>query len=220
MRKVKSHTLGRILAVSPQGKRMYAIARDVGETALDSELELVQMNTGIIGNIYNLQESELTLAEILIPLNLDTDIQNIVPDNLIGKTIYVELDSGGVPIVAHIINPEDTPRTISPRAVQEARFVSKSLRLQATESIEFLKGLGFTEEEIKSTAAELFTMRSFEGKVIKYGDAATAYKVAKSEGSSEVNLISSLRKNIVTGVPTEQLKNKSCHIQIKAFSAK
>ena len=220
MRKAKEYDLGRVVSVSPQGSRLFVVARSIGESVLDIEMNLVQINTGIIGNVYNMPESELRYAEILIPLSIDTEVQSMNPEKLIDKIVRVELDSSGSPIIAHLMDTSDSARIISAQAIKEARFVSKSLKLSSQDSVNFLKNIGFTEKEIKDIDSEAVAFSTIQGKVIKYGDAATSYKVSKYEGAREVDLISSLRSNIVTGVSSEQLKNKSCHIQIKAFSAK
>ncbi len=220
MKKPSSYQIGNIVSVSPQGNRMYVILRSIGEKVLDVENNFVNINTYIIGNVYNLPESELKLAEVLILLNVDTDITNIKPSDIIGKAARVEIDDGGMPISASIINTEDIPRSISAKTLKEARFLSKDLKLSSDESIKFLTKIGFSKEEILSIDKESVVMSTIAGRVFKYGDAVTNYKISKSEGSSEVDMVASLNAGIVPGVSRDALKNKSCHLQIKAFSAK
>jgi hypothetical protein len=107
---------------------------------------------------------------------------------------------------------------ISAKDIATARRLSSNISQIDSTGIEYLKQQGYTDGQITSTLSENIGNNKLNGVVIKYGDAAVYDAISKSEVSSRKNMEAS--SSIVTGIPASKLKNKTCHIHIKAFSAK
>lgn len=207
---------GTIESLSPQGEKLYAKIRREGDDAPDIEGNIVKINTYLFGNHFNIPEENLTLAEILIPLDIDLSISKVNVDTLLGKKVTVFVEDGN-PIYARLTE-ESPSRIIDPKDIRQARQLSADPLSIDKNGIDFLQKSGYGITQIESVLAESLAGNNIDGKTIKYGDQSTYDAISKSEQSLRYDMSTSLP--IATNIPASQLKNKTCHLQIKAFSAK
>ena len=77
IRQEESFEPGIIESVSPQGDYTFAVVRRKGDEVKDVDLNVVRANTYLFGNKYNLPESQVSLHELLIPLDISGNITAI-----------------------------------------------------------------------------------------------------------------------------------------------
>lgn len=215
-RKRSFSEIGTIESLSPQGEKLYATIRRKGDLAKDIEGNDVRINTYLFGNLYNIPEANLTLSEVLIPIDIDLSIAKTNADSLISRTVTVYMEEG-VPVYAKLLDDKNA-RTISPEDLRKARKFSANPTTIDKNGIDFLQKSGYGISEIEATIAESIGANSIDGKTVKYGDQSTYDAISKSEQALRYDMSASLP--IATNIPASQLKNKTCHLQIKAFSAK
>lgn len=211
--------VGIIESISPQGYGIYAVVRRKGDDVIDMELETVKINTGLFGNIFNLPETLVSLHEILIPLDMSTDISKFNYNVLIGREVKVELINDR-PVMAYIAGTIGHARTIAPLHIIEARMISDTGDVASVEAIEYLKSKGYTNLDIIDLNQSYYEGLGVSGKIISYGDYVTQNKVSVSDGSKEADISKKVSLNSVTNLPEGRLKTKTCHLHIGAFSAK
>ena len=212
--------IGTIETISPQGDNLYAIIRRKGDAVFDTEGSSVYINSHIYTQdmAYTmLPDSTKSLSETLIQLDIGMSIYLAKLEKLIGKEVLVSIEDGFVRY-AEIIDPDKNPRLISAKDIATARRLSSNISQIDSTGIEYLKQQGYTNGQITSTLSENIGNNKLNGVVIKYGDAAVYDAISKSEVSSRKNM--EISSSIATGIPASKLKNKTCHIHIKAFSAK
>lgn len=212
--------VGTIETISPQGDNVYAIIRRRGDAVFDTEGSNVYINSHIYTQdmAYTmLPDSTKSLSETLIQLDIGMSIYLAKLEKLIGKEVLVSIEDGFVRY-AEIIDPDKNPRLISAKDIATARRLSSNISQIDSTGIEYLKQQGYTGGQIASTLSENIGNNKLNGVVIKYGDAAVYDAISKSEVSSRKNM--EISSSIATGIPASKLKNKTCHIHIKAFSAK
>ena len=212
--------IGTIETISPQGDNVYAIIRRRGDAVFDTEGSNVYINSHIYTQdmAYTmLPDSTKSLSETLIQLDIGISIYLAKLEKLIGKEVLVSIEDGFVRY-AEIIDPDKNPRLISAKDIATARRLSSNISQIDSTGIEYLKQQGYTNGQITSTLSENIGNNKLNGVVIKYGDAAVYDAISKSEVSSRKNM--EISSSIATGIPASKLKNKTCHIHIKAFSAK
>ena len=212
--------IGTIESISPQGEIVYAVIRRKGDLANDIEGNIVYINSNIctVDTSYTLIPDEnKNLAETLIPLDIGLSIYIAKLESLIGKEVVIYEEDGAIKY-ASIIELEDTPRIISAKDVAIARKISSNISQIDSSGIKYLKQQGYTANQISSIISETIGNNKLSGRVIKYGDASVYDAVSKSETASRLDMAKSIA--ISNNIPSSQLKNKTCHIHIEAFSAK
>jgi hypothetical protein len=215
---MKTTETGIIESISPQGDMLYATIRRVGDTATDVDNNIVKINTTLFNRHgIDIPENKYVLAEILIPLDVMVEFVNIKYEKLIGKTVLVTLD-GGKALYASVLDTSSEARTIAAEDIMKARKLSRSMTKIDAAGVKFLEKSGYAINEILTVLSEEVAEISIDGKVLRYGDAATHDTVSKSENSSRYDMKQSI--SVATNIPPFSAKNKTCHIHIRPFSAK
>lgn len=212
--------VGIIETISPQGGIVYAVIRRKGDAIPDIEGTIVYANSHIFCINYAhsfIPDANKVLSETLIPLNITQSIGIIKLESLIGKEVLITIENGEIKY-ADTIDTNSYARKIPSKDVAIARGLSSNVSQIDSYGIEYLKLQGYSKNEILLTLSESLGNNKLNGQVIRYGDASVYDAVSKSEVSSRINMESST--SIATNIPATSLKNKTCHIHIKAFSAK
>ena len=158
--------LGRIEALSPQGEKLYAKIRRIGDIAKDMEGNTVRINSYLFGNLDNLPEECLTLAEVLIRIDIDLSISKGNSDSLLNKYVMVLIE-GGVPVRAKLID-EETSRIIDPNDIRQARKLSVDPSKIDLNGMSFLESLGYAWTQIEGIIAESIGNNDIDGKTASY----------------------------------------------------
>lgn len=207
---------GTIETLSPQGRYLYAQIRLDGTDAQDMEGNTKKIRTHLAGNEKMLPEDIITMAETLIFVNVDLSTIGIDISKLIGHTVTVSYDKD-IPLSATLLYPIQ-PRIIPAEEIRQARAMSNNPTKIDSRGKRFLAKLGYPALEVLKVIGEELGILNADGQVIKYGNQDVPDKASKSEVSNRMDLSRSV--DIVTSLPSTELKSKTCHIQIKAFSAK
>lgn len=207
---------GTIETLSPQGRYLYAQIRLDGIDAQDMEGNTKKIRTHLVGNEKMLPEDIITMAETLVFVNVDLSTIGIDISKLIGHTVTV-LYEENIPVNATLLYPIQ-PRVIPAEAIRQARAMSSNPTKIDSKGKRFLARLGYSAIEVAKVIGEELGILNADGQVIKYGNQDVPDKASKSEVSNRMDLSRSV--DIVTSLPSTELKSKTCHIQIKAFSAK
>ena len=199
--------LGIIEKISIQGNDVYAVVRrkkqaEEGNPAL------------LFGNEQRIDESKLTMAEILIPLDIKANDINYDPLKILGEVVTVSTRHGD-PIMASINNKNRKPRTIDRDRIKEIRAMSKDpSNIEITPDIEkYLQQFGYSKEDIELTLKDDLKTVNENAKsgVIRYGD-ESAWDRTSTEDAGKDDWKNNNAVKIVTGLAKSTLKNLSCHI--------
>lgn len=211
---------GIIETISPQGDMVYAIVRRKGREVSDVDTRTVRVGTGLFRNEFNMPEEKLTLAELLIPTDIDPKTTHCDYNKFIGQSVRVRLDGGYPAFVFCYEGTSPDSRSIPGNVLQNIRLRNKDMDLSTPENIKLLKQNGFDSTTINGIINETYQSTKVKGGVISYGDVATYHKTSVREDLSEVDLSNSAKQGIVNGLPLEKLKNRLCHLHPTVLSAK
>ncbi len=211
---------GVIETISPQGDLVYAMVRREGRIAQDVDGQQVRIGMSLFRNEFNIPESNLTLAELLIPTDIDPKSTHCEYKKFTGQRVRVKLESGYPTYVLTAEGADEDSRTISGRLLQTLRMRNPEMNLDTPENIKFLKQNGFDSSTINGIINETYQSTKVKGSVISYGDCATYHKTSVNDDLEEVDLSMSAKKGIVSWLPIEKLKNRLCHQHPTVLSAK
>lgn len=207
--------LGIIEKISIQGNDIYAVVRrkkqaEEGKSAL------------LFGNEQRIEESKLTMAEILIPLDIKANDINYEPLKILGEVVTVTTRHGD-PIMAQLNNKNRKPRTIDRDRIKEIRAMSKDPQhIEITPDIEkYLSQFGYTKEDIDITLKDNLETVNTNAKsgVIRYGDEQSWDRTSTDDAGKDDWKNNSAVK-IVTGLAKSTLKNMSCHIPLSILQGR
>ena len=207
--------LGIIEKISIQGNDIYAVVRrkkqaEEGKSAL------------LFGNEQRIEESKLTMAEILIPLDIKANDINYEPLKILGEVVTVTTRHGH-PIMAQLNNKNRKPRTIDRDRIKEIRAMSKDPQhIEITPDIEkYLSQFGYTKEDIDITLKDNLETVNTNAKsgVIRYGDEQSWDRTSTDDAGKDDWKNNSAVK-IVTGLAKSTLKNMSCHIPLSILQGR
>ena len=121
--------MGIIEKISIQGNDIYAVVRRKKQSE-DGKQAL------LFGNEQRIDELKLTMAEILIPLDIKASDINYDPLKILGEVVTVQTRHGD-PIMASVNNKNRKPRTIDRDRIKEIRAMSKDpSNIEITQDVE------------------------------------------------------------------------------------
>lgn len=211
---------GLIETISPQGDIVYAIVRRKGKEVNDPDARTVRIGTSLCRNEFNMPEGKLTLAELLIPTDIDPKTTHCDYSKFIGQAVRVRLESGYPTFVMCYEGASADSRSIPANLLQNLRLRNKDADLASSENIKLLKQNGFDLGVINGIINETYQSTKVKGSVISYGDVATYHKASVREDLTEVDLSKSAKSGFVNWLPVETLKNRLCHQHPTVLSAK
>ena len=217
---MKTKELGIIESLSPQGERIFAVVRRKGISAMDVDGNSVRMNTGLFRNEHNADEDKLTLAELYIPTDINPRTTFANYNSFVGREVVVELDNGYPTFVFVNEGTTSESRAIPAKIIYDARMTNPDMDLSNKLAVSFLKNNGYDSESINAIINETYGSVGVKNTVVSYGDSAAWHRSSTSESTSETDLSSSVKKNIVMGLPEAKLKSRLSHIHPVVLSAK
>lgn len=207
--------LGIIEKIQVQGNDIYAVVRrkkqaEEGKAAL------------LFGNEQRIDEAKLTMAELLIPLDIKANDINYDPLKILGEVVTVQTRHGD-PIMASINNKNRKPRTIDRDRIKEIRAMSKDPQnIVITPEIErYLQQFGYTKDDIDLTLKDNLQVVNDNAKsgVIRYGD-ESSWDRTSTEDAGKDDWKNSSAVKIVTGLAKSTLKNMQCHIPLSILQGR
>ena len=199
-----TYQTGIVVAISQQGNGVYAVVRKQGRQVFDVDRNKVFVNTGLFGNIYNVPEDELAMAECLLPTNLDATRLIMNYQYLIGAKVKVQVEQDYPRMVYFENNNNYESRVINREDLYRARANNDYLSLKEKEALAFFKAVGADEAIAKLVSEE----KVKEGQIC-YGNSSVPDMVSQEDKASRV--MSIIPPTLVVGLEQTQLKEKSCH---------
>lgn len=207
--------MGVIEKVSIQGNDIYAIIRRTKQAGLEKPALL-------FGNEAQIEEQKLTMAEVLIPLDIKANDIQFDPLKILGESVTVQTRHGD-PIMAQLNNRNRKPRTIDRDRMKEIRAMSKDpSNIEVTPKIEqYLAQFGYTKEDIDLTIKDNVENVNKNAKtgVIRYGD-EEAWDRSSTDDGGKNDWKNTTPVKIVTGLSKHLLKQMSCHVPVQIFQGR
>lgn len=205
-----TYATGIVVAISQQGNAIYAIVRKQGKQVFDVDHNKVFVDTGLFGNIYNVPEDELAMAECLLPTNLDATRLIMNYQYLVGAKVKVQIEQD-YPRMVHFENNNNyQARAVNREDLYRARASGDYLSLKDRDALDFFRAIGIDE-----IVAKMISEEKVKDGQICYGDYAVPDMVSKEDKGSRV--FSIIEPTLVVGLAPTQLKEKSCHRFPKAL---
>lgn len=214
-----SRQAGRIISVTAQGDKVYAIVRQHDKVGRDENGKEVVIKGGIIGNLANLPEDELTLAEVLIDTDIDFSANYSEIDQYIGRDVVVEM-LNGFPYKVITQTLESEARRIPKREIWTARNLSPDRTLTHANAKKYLKNAGYSDKEIESVTGETIKSVNPEGYELTYGDAASWNRAVPPKATTAKDISDKVETKLVSGLPATKLERKRCYRPAKALTAR
>ena len=121
---IKYTDQGKIESVSIQGTQIFVVVRLVGKNLPDMMGNTVSCGRHLVGLPTHAPEHTATMAEVLIPLNMNSSTQVVDPKTLIGSRVQVFFKSSGFPEGCTLLSNPDA-RSVSREELFNLRFESK-----------------------------------------------------------------------------------------------
>lgn len=222
---VKSSTkTGKIEHVSIQGHNYYAVARFDGEDLPDMIGNTVPCNRYLAGVLPWTPEKTVTMAEVLIPLNMSSTTQITDPKLMIGSKCLIHLSEEegmkGYPISITLISTDDS-RSISRKSMWGIRNISKDSVIDDVSRI-YVKENGLVkEEELIAIEGEVYTPDGHKGFIGVYADVQDPFRTSTKDSSDMVDMSSKIDRRFITGIAgTREVRTKECYIPATVFTGR
>lgn len=203
-RGLPTYQTGVVVAISQQGNGVYAIVRKQGRQVFDVDNNKVFVGTGLFGNIYNVPEDELAMAECLLPTNLDATRLIMNYQYLVGAKVKVQVEQD-YPRMVHFENNNNyEARVVNREDLYRARANNDYLSLKQKETFDFFRAIGVDEIIAKKISEE----KVKEGQIC-YGNYAVPDMTSQEDKKDRV--MSIIEPTLVVGLAKTELKEKSCH---------
>jgi hypothetical protein len=199
-----TYETGIVIAISQQGHAIYAIVRKQGRQVFDVDRNLVFVDTGLFGNIYNVPEDDLAMVECLLPTNLDATRVTMVYKNLIGVKVKVQVEQDYPRMVYFENNNNYEPRVVNREDFYRARAQNNYLSLKEPEAYSLFDAIG-----VDQTIAKLLSEEKIKEGQLCYGNYSAMDMISKEDTASRVK--ADIEAQLVVGLPPTELKDKSCH---------
>jgi len=161
---IKYTDQGKIESVSIQGTQIFVVVRLVGKNLPDMMGNTVSCGRHLVGLPTYAPEHTATMAEVLIPLNMNSSVQVVDPKTLIGSRVQVFFKSSGFPEGCTLLSNPDA-RSVSREELFNLRFESKDGIIDQ-----------FTEKKIQLTdsqKAELISILKKEKYIYRFNKSLT-----------------------------------------------
>jgi hypothetical protein len=205
-----TYQTGIVVAISQQGNAIYAIVRKQGKQVFDVDHNKVFVDTGLFGNIYNVPEDELAMAECLLPTNLDATRLIMNYQALVGAKVKVQMEQDYPRMVYFENNNNYQARTVNREDLYRARASGDYLSLKDRDALDFFRAIGIDEIVAKFISEEKIK----EGQIC-YGNYSVPDMVSQEDKGTRV--MSIIQPTLVVGLQKTELKEKSCHRFPKAL---
>lgn len=192
----------------------------------DTSYVVVEGTDGVlIGN--NNNRDDITIFEVLIPLDRSIAGQNLTEASVVGMDVDVVCAMRGKhPVVAKLVPSilDENSAAASPFAfkksdLNKARQLSPDGSLSSPEAHDFLEKLGYTDDHLAALNDSAMSDINYQGSVLNIGDAVTHTKTHLRQINEEVTLPTSVVET-TKQPPVARLRKKNCYLAPKVFAGK
>lgn len=216
---IKYTDQGKIESVSIQGTQIFVVVRLVGKNLPDMMGNTVSCGRHLVGLPTHAPEHTATMAEVLIPLNMNSSTQVVDPKTLIGSRVQVFFKSSGFPEGCTLLSNPDA-RSVSREELFNLRFESKDGIIDQ-----------FTEKKIQLTdsqKAELISILKKEkydqtfhkGAVGVYGNSQNMFVSNPMHQSTFVDFQQKADEKTVINDVKKEVRKKDCYMPATVFTGK
>lgn len=209
-RQRETSRLGIVEAVSLQGDKLYFVVREI-DFAASEEDKLKVIKGQLFGNITELPEDEITLADVLIETDVNCSTTYFEPEHFIGQVVEVVMVQHK-PILVIVRDSGQDARVISREDLLRARATNDDHSIDHKDAIKYLKNVGYSDKVIKKVLSEKVSSLNINGRILTYGDRADWTRSSSNNSDpNTIDLSDSVKGGIVTGLPSASLANHICY---------
>ncbi|RLA68525.1 MAG: hypothetical protein DRQ78_00115 [Epsilonproteobacteria bacterium] len=214
----EKHNSGTIRYLSPQGENLHAAVQRFPTFKTKPNGEVIMIDGGMFGNEPGVSEEELTLTEILIPvdINLRNNPIDLIP--LIGMEVTV-ITRNNYPEMVLLQSKLNKSRVINCRTLREARHWSRDGTLKGEGARAYLESRGYTDETIDAVISESVDQFPRAG-IFNYDSVTWSTNLEITD--DHIILGESSRAGIVRGLPLTSGGGVGniCYKPVRALTAK
>ena len=215
--------VGTIETVSVQGHNYFAAIRYDGEAMQDMMGNPVRCGRYLAGIPFWTPEATATMAELLIPLNINSTLQVTDPKLMVGARCIVHLKGengkADFPISATITG-DDNSRIVDREFLWESRQVNGDGIFDSKTKKIIDAGNTISSSKLDELLGETYDVSSYKGMVVVYGDNQDPFRTSTKDMSDLVDMSSKQDKNNILGISTRSLRTKECYTPATVFTGR
>lgn len=211
--------VGSIQSVSIQGTQLFAVIRLEGEPMRDMMGNTVNCGRHLVGLPRYAPESTATMAELLIPININSSIQAVDPKTLINCRVMVFFSANGFPEGATIINQPDA-RVMSRRELFDLRSRNKDGIIDQLTKKEVQAVSKEASKNLEVIQGEVYDPRFHKGAVGVYGSEQSMFVAAPMHQSQYTDFSTRIDKKYTILDVQKEARNKDCYMPATVFTGR
>lgn len=211
--------VGSIQSISIQGTQLFAVIRLEGEPMLDMMGNTVNCGRHLVGLPRYAPESTATMAELLIPININSSVQAVDPKTLIDCRVMVFFTSTGFPEGATIINNSDS-RIMTRRELFDLRSRNKDGIIDQLTKKEVKTMSNEASKNLEVIQSEVYDPRFHKGAVGVYGSEQSMFVAAPQHQSQYVDFSSRIDKKYTILDVQKETRQKDCYMPATVFTGR
>lgn len=211
--------VGSIQSVSIQGTQLFAVIRLEGEPMQDMAGNTVNCGRHLVGLPRYAPESTATMAELLIPININSSVQAVDPKTLIDSRVIVFFTSNGFPEGATIINQPDA-RVMSRRELFDLRLRNKDGIIDQLTKKEVEAASKEASKNLEVIQGEVYDPRFHKGAVGVYGSEQSMFVASPIHQSQYADFSTRIDKKYTILDVQKETRKKECYMPATVFTGR
>lgn len=211
--------VGSIQSVSIQGTQLFAIIRLEGEPMQDMIGNTVSCGRHLVGLPRYAPEYTATMAELLIPININSSVQAVDPKTLINCRVIVFFTAVGFPEGAIIINNADA-RVMTRRELFDLRSRNKDGIIDQLTKKEVQSASKEASKNLEAIQSEVYDPRFHKGAVGVYGSEQSMFVASPTHQSQYVDFSTRIDKEYTILDVQKEARTKDCYMPATVFTGR
>jgi hypothetical protein len=214
--------VGIVEALSIQGDSLFAVVRERGAPIVTEAGETKLVDGDLFGNIAKVPEQMLSMAEILIETDYKLSDNGGKMPNLIGQTVFVDLDTNEYPVLVRVssVATLSGSRALDRRAIYKIRSTTENGDLDNPSVVKAMERFGYASDEIRGVLGEKYIGSGLHGKIGTYGTRSSWNGVEEKDMSGSVDMSKGIDLSLVLNLPSSSLVRKKCSNPTKILSGR
>ena len=211
--------VGSIQSVSIQGTQLFAVIRLEGEVMQDMIGNPVNCGRHLVGLPRYAPEHTATMAELLIPININSSVQAVDPKTLIDCRVMVFFACTGFPEGATIINNSDA-RVMTRRELFDLRSRNKDGIIDQLTKKEVQAVSREASKKLEVIQGEVYDPRFHKGAVGIYGSEQSMFVAAPAHQSQYIDFSTRIDKEYTILDVQKETRTKDCYMPATVFTGR
>lgn len=211
---------GQIESVSLQGTQIFVVVRLTGKVLPDMMGNPVNCGRHLVGIPKYAPENNASMAELLIPLNMNSSVQVTEPKTLIGSRVQVFFRSNGFPEGAMLMGNPDS-RDMSREELFNLRLNNRDLIIDQFTEKKIKESDPEKLNKVKDLQKEVYDQEFHKGAVGTYGDKQNMFIATESHRADYVDFSQREAKKDAAIVDTNKTtRKKDCYKPATVFTGR